>query len=229
MYLPWIGQFNQAFLSDIYVFLNDVQFARGFINRVQVSTKEGQAWLTVPTYGSKRARLTDMHVLDSEQWWPLHRIRLQRAVSSNAYKSDAMNAIEEVDEIISFGSYGSLADLNERLFTHFCKKLLGLDCPVFKYSSDVKVTASGSSRILEICKIYEAKTYITGHGARAYLNIDDFRKNNISVKIMNYKFTNTVINFTPFVNCLEAVSHLGYRRFREALKSTLEVAIEFRP
>ena len=49
-YLPWLGYFYKIANSDVFVFLDDVQFSKNsYTNRVQVFGKdEKMRWLTVP-------------------------------------------------------------------------------------------------------------------------------------------------------------------------------------
>ena len=50
MFFPWVGIFEQIRLADIFVHFDDVQLPWGssFINRVQIKTKDGIKWLTIP-------------------------------------------------------------------------------------------------------------------------------------------------------------------------------------
>ena len=58
MYFPWIGIFEQIRLADVFVFYDDVQFTRGFINRVQYKTPQGTGWITAEYAMLPRATIT---------------------------------------------------------------------------------------------------------------------------------------------------------------------------
>ena len=51
-YLPWLGLFSRIKMSDVHVFLDDVQIERGtknsFTNRNKLRNKKDIFWLTVP-------------------------------------------------------------------------------------------------------------------------------------------------------------------------------------
>ena len=48
-YLPWSGFFKRIMASDVFVFLDDVQYSRGdWDNRNKIRTSEDSMWLTVP-------------------------------------------------------------------------------------------------------------------------------------------------------------------------------------
>jgi len=48
-YLPWIGYFEKIIQSDIFIYLDTVQFEKNnFTNRNKIKTAQGEIWLTVP-------------------------------------------------------------------------------------------------------------------------------------------------------------------------------------
>ena len=48
-FLPWIGFFDMADLSENIVFLNDVDYSKNsWHNRNQIRTKNGLEWITIP-------------------------------------------------------------------------------------------------------------------------------------------------------------------------------------
>ena len=48
-YNPWLGYINKISLSDLFIFLDTVQFEKNsFINRNKIKTPQGTMWLTIP-------------------------------------------------------------------------------------------------------------------------------------------------------------------------------------
>ena len=48
-YLPWLGFFKKMMNSELFVFLDDVQFRKkGWQNRNRIRTNKGTALLSVP-------------------------------------------------------------------------------------------------------------------------------------------------------------------------------------
>lgn len=48
-YLPWLGYFQKIAQSDIFVFLDDVQFTKGgYTNRVHIAESLTPGWLPIP-------------------------------------------------------------------------------------------------------------------------------------------------------------------------------------
>ena len=50
VYLPWLGLIHKAFLADVFVFMDDVQYlSQDWNNRNRIKNPQGKAiWLTVP-------------------------------------------------------------------------------------------------------------------------------------------------------------------------------------
>ena len=48
-YIPWIGYFDKMSKSDVFVFLDSVEYSSGsVINRNKIRNATGWNWLTVP-------------------------------------------------------------------------------------------------------------------------------------------------------------------------------------
>ena len=70
MFMPWIGLFQQFNLAKTIVYFDDVQLplGRSFTNRVQVQTKDGVKWLTVPIKRSGKQLIKDVKIDNSSDW-----------------------------------------------------------------------------------------------------------------------------------------------------------------
>ena len=69
MYFPWVGLLEQVRLADSFVHYDDVQFDRGFYNRVQVKTEQGSRWITLPLSNHRRGQKIDEIVVDDNMNW----------------------------------------------------------------------------------------------------------------------------------------------------------------
>ena len=69
-YLPWLGYFHKILLSDVFVYLDTVQFEKNsFINRNKILGASGSFWLTVPvkTKGHTDKTLMDLEI-NGDHW-----------------------------------------------------------------------------------------------------------------------------------------------------------------
>ena len=54
-YLPWLGYFNMMAQADVFVLLDNVQFAKkSWQQRNRIKTSQGELMLTVPVISAQR-------------------------------------------------------------------------------------------------------------------------------------------------------------------------------
>jgi hypothetical protein len=207
MYFPWCGLLEQARMADVFVHYDDVQFARGFFNRVQVKTEHGIKWLSVPLSNQHRGQTIDECQIDSTNWQSKHRETL-RAANRNAPFLSEMLAV--VDGVFTerYESLGSLA----RATISSLVRAFDLPQPIFVHSAELGVSGSSSRRLLDITTLLEGNVYLTGRGALNYLDHSIFEERGIEVRYMDYSIGPWAQNhgeFTPFVTALDTLACLG--------------------
>lgn len=210
MFFPWVGIFEQIKLSDIYVHYDDVQFplGRSFINRVQLKTIDGSNWLTAPVKKSNSLSLIkDVFLDDSQNWKRKHLNSLHHNYANAPHKKEMLSLVEEIYDT----NLAKIAELNiyaiEKIWEY-----LEIKEVVFLRSSDLNIDGSSSERLIKIIKKIHSNEYITGHGAKNYMNHDLFENENISVNYMNYEkipYTQLYGDFNPYVSILDLIANLG--------------------
>lgn len=208
MYLPWAGVFEQIRLCDVFVHLDDVQLPQGrhFTNRVQIKTPEGQKWMTVPLVHSSRGLIKDVQMDESSDWRNLHLRIFSQSLAKTPFCGEA---IELLREIYAFRS-DKLCDFNINAIEKIAS-FLKLH-RVFLKSSDLNVSASSSQKLLEIVKILKGRSYITGHGAKNYLDHELFEQSNVEVEYLDYNilpYQQLYGEFTPYVSVIDLIANSG--------------------
>ena len=90
-----------------------------------------------------------------------------------------------------------------------------------QWSSAMGVEGTGSARVLAVCEALGAERYVTGHGAREYLNHESFEAAGICVEYLDYQkreYPQLHGAFTPFVSALDLAANCG-RAGREVIDS----------
>lgn len=212
MYFPWVGLLEQIRLADIFIHYDDVQYARGFFNRVQIKTANGSKWLTVPLRDQHRGQFIDEVLVDNRiDWRTQHRDMLKQAYSRAPYRAEMLAL---VDQVFS-KEYLVIADL-ARESTLFLANYFGLvEGREFGSSSKMGVAGKGGQRLCDLCLLLGASVYVTGHGARNYLDHELFDKSGIRVEYMKYRMTpyqQLHGGFTPYVTALDLIANCGKER-----------------
>lgn len=210
MLFPWVGLFEQIKLADKYVHYSDVQFSKGsFVNRVQVKTTQGMRWMTVPLRKLRLGqRICDVQINENTDWRNQHREMLRQAYRQAPY---AEHMLALVDNVYS-RDYKNLGELSRATIETVCK-YLGLDSGrEFFDIRDLGIAGSGSQRVLDTVLALEGSCYITGHGARDYLQHSRFESSGIRVNYMSYRkhpYPQLNGEFTPYVTILDLIANTG--------------------
>lgn len=182
-YLPWMGYFDKIAQSDVFVFLDTVQYEKNsFINRNKIRTVDGTQWLTIPVIGKDHLSHTLKDTLiDNQQNW---RIKHERSIVQWYSKCPDFDSKMPILRSELYRDDDFLADYcyNQLLFW---LKQLGLDTKMVR-SSTLQIAGSKSDLVLEICKTLSATTYVSGSLGRGYLVEEDFSSVGIQVIYQDY-------------------------------------------
>ncbi len=210
MYFPWVGILEQVRLSNIFVHYEDVQFTRGsYSNRVQVKTEGGTRWLTVPLRNQILGqRINEVEIDYRTDWQRSHRDILKQAHAKSKFRAEMFDL---VDDVFS-RQYDNLADLSKASMMSLIR-YFGLEHGrTFIDSTDLAIGGSSSQRVIDICVRLDAGHYITGHGARNYLEHEAFEATDIDVGYIGYglsTYGQLHGTFTPFVTALDLIANCG--------------------
>mgnify|MGYP003585779158 CR=1 FL=1 len=182
-YLPWLGYFQKIMKSDIYVFLDSVQFEKNsFTNRNKIKTPQGSVWLTIPVLTKDHTKLTINEIqIDNRQDWKRKHLN---AIFLNYKKAPRFEYCYSKLEVL-YQSQSQL--LSEICWEHlnFWLNELGINKKVVR-SSQLPITSKKSELILDLCRYFGAHHYISGVLGRNYLTEDIFRQAGIHIEYQDY-------------------------------------------
>jgi hypothetical protein len=212
-YLPWLGYFHKIGASDIFIFLDNVQYEKnGFQNRNKIRTSAGARWLTVPviTKGASTQKLKDVLIDTTQKWQKSH-----WGMMSSQYK-EAPYFAEHADFFSGVYSqkWEKLVALNMEIITYFLE-YLGIKNDILM-ENELEIDSMQSQRIIDICKKLGADTYLSGAGAKEYLEEDKFIE--AGIKLAYQDFTHPVYrqqymssenDFIPFMSMVDLLFNEG--------------------
>jgi len=184
-YLPWLGYFNRIKKSDIFVFLDNVQFEKNsFINRNKVKTANGPVWLTVPVKLKRHTQSTikDTLVDSSTDWREKHLKTIYYAYKKAPRFKEKYGKLEMLYSM-PFATVSSLC------YHHLLWWLgeLGILTRVCRVSDISIPLGKKSDLVLDICKYLGADYYLSGPMGRDYLNEGKFSDSKIKVIYHEFK------------------------------------------
>ncbi len=209
MYFPWVGFLEQVKIADVFIHYDDVQYARGFYNRVQVKTESGSKWMTVPLRGHRRGQRIDEVLVDNRTDWRSQHKDILKQAYLNAPHRDEMLSL--VDKVFSKKIY-TLQDISRESTIALARYFNICNDTEFLDSSNMRVQGASSQRLHDLCVAVEADRYITGHGAKNYLDHELFERSKIKIEYMDYKmlpYSQLYSGFNPYVTALDLVANCG--------------------
>lgn len=208
MFFPWIGIFEQLRLANLFIHYDDVQFPQGrsFMSRVQIKTHSGIQWLTVPVVREKNQLIKDVLIDEAQEWRSRHLKTLQLSYAKASFGDEMLNLVNEIYSLKT--KY--LSEFNifaiERIAEFF-------DISTeFAVSSKYQIQTASSEKLFDLMVLIKGEVYITGHGARNYLNHKLFENQGIRVEYMDYKrnpYPQIHGAFDPHVSILDLIANVG--------------------
>jgi len=202
-YIPWLPYFLKIEKSDLFVFLDSVDFQKnGLQNRNEIKTGQGRHWLTIPISHKSGQKISDTMINNNVNWKRKH----WQSLKSCYGKSDYFKCYAPYLESFYEQEWVNLGDLNMEL-TLKMMEWLGIDTPTLK-SSDMGFTTSASDLVLDICRENGATRYITGAGGKNYLELRKFDEEGIEIDFIENKLPRCYKQSFPkvdFVNNLSAI------------------------
>jgi hypothetical protein len=214
-YLPWLGFFEQFFVSDIFVFLDDVQYTKQDWrnrNRIRSDTVPGWSWLTVPVkVSNRRIKICEVKIDYSRNWIKRHLNLIRQHYRTSPY-------FNEVFAIIAEGlkrRHIYLSDLTIDLVLGLCG-YLGIGRKTLRASDLVIGEADKNMRLITICRQTGIDLFYDGQKARTFLDADLFARHGIRVVFQRYGHPSYQQFYKPFIPYLSIVD-LIFSRGRESI------------
>jgi hypothetical protein len=182
-YIPWKGYFDLIAAVDTFVIYDQMQYTReDWRNRNVIKTANGLTWLTVPVRQSGRfgQRICDTEI-SGNQWSRKHWKSIENSYRRAPYFEEIARLLLPIYEDANIIH---LSVLNRRLIEVVCA-YLGITTRLVD-SSEVELTGERSERVAHVCKQLDARCYVSGPAASAYLNEADFVSRGISVEWFDY-------------------------------------------
>ena len=188
-YLPWMGYFDLMDQSDVFVFLDDVQFSRrSWQQRNKIKTTAGSQWLTVPVMRNHGPEVREVDIrevgIDNTFDWASKHLK---AIKFNYNRAKCFRDYSDEIETVYGSRWEKLFDLNVSLILRIAK-LLGIKSTII-FSSQLAVAGSKTEKLVGLCKRVNADIYLSPVGSAEYINENDiFNDHGIQLKYHSFRF-----------------------------------------
>jgi hypothetical protein len=179
-FAPFPDFFYQANLCDIFVILDTVQFPRGttWLTRNRFKNDQGTLWMTIPVWkkGLGLQRIDEVGICHECRQAQKHLLSLKQAYAHAPYLSDHLQFAEKLFST----AFDRLIDFNMAIIGHLSLNL-GVNTEIRRLS-ELNIKTGGDHLLIEICRFFNASTYLAPTAAGKHLNADLFAKAGIELR-----------------------------------------------
>jgi hypothetical protein len=208
-YIPYLGYFYKIAKSDVFIFLDDVQFSNDNMHHWnRIKTPQGDCRLKIPVVHSFGDSIVQVRTKDDLKWKEKHLKTIQMNYSKSKFYKDIFPQYSE----LLMDEYTDLADMNITINKYICEGF-GYNTE-FRRSSSIDITSLKEERVIDICLSLGATTYLSGNGARVYQKEENFLDKGIRLKYTNYTpfiYNQLWGDFTPNLSILDYIFNCGFK------------------
>ncbi|MCK5082503.1 MAG: WbqC family protein [Candidatus Omnitrophica bacterium] len=209
-YLPWLGYFDLMDQSDVFVFLDSVQFdKRSWQQRNRIKCPNGEQMLTVPvlTKGLFRQKIFEARIDPDSNFADSHIRSIQLNYAKAKYFPQYFGQLEAILK----KRQTLLVDLNMDLISWF-KEVLGIKAQTIR-SSSLNILGKKADLLANICKELNIEHYLSPAGSGGYIGEDNvFDEYGIRLSYQNYEpvlYRQLYGEFIPYLSVLDLLFNEG--------------------
>jgi WbqC-like protein family len=221
-YFPWLGMLDKIRKSDVFMIMDEVQLSdSGYQHRNLLITADGKTkFLTIPFVRRGYLKLPFREIeIASSDWGSKHLSFIKNTYRKHPYADEVMPRLEA----FYAADYRLLVDAvvaSMRLSLEF----FGIETQViFQSEMNYDHSLRRGDLVIALARAAGAKCYISGSGAKAYLDESAFagdmslRYNTFRQQSYSQKGSTT---FQPGLACLDAMFNLGVEASRSLLEAS---------
>jgi len=208
-FLPYLGFFHRLLSIDLFIILDDVQFEKGgWHHRDKIKTKQGEQWLSLSIKkGVFPQNINQVELAKNSHIWVEKNLNL---LIENYKRSQFFDSyFPEIQKIYLTG-FQKMTDLNIA-FLDFFLEVFDLQVNVV-ISSSLNTEGHSNQKLINLIKVTDGTHYLSGVGARAYLNEEMFTQEGIIVEWQNFShpiYPQLHGEFIPYLSCIDLLFNCG--------------------
>lgn len=211
-FLPWAGYFNMIKNSDIFIFLDDIQYKKRSWqqrNRIVEFSKNDYQWLTVPVKSKNKyyQKFKDVEIdLEDKNYNKISKI-IKFNYQSLPYFKDLFIDIESILE----KKNKFLINLNVELIKKICN-FLKIE-KKFLFSSSFNLNSKKSQLLFDLTKAVDGSIYLSAPGSAIFFkDHNPFAQSNIKLKYHEYvckEYNQRTKNFLSHCSIIDMIFNIG--------------------
>ena len=217
--MPWIGYFYKIFKSDVFIFVDDVQFTKSgssYTNSVQFNERGKLIRLTVPI---KRVRGTTENINEIVYAKNNWQRKIIRSLELNYAKCDYYKIHKDFIFDLINSTSENYSEYNINFITEISKKF---DFKTeFRISSEIDKDSieNATDRIVKLAKTVNATHFISGRGGDNYQDHNLYKENGIELiysDFIDFEYKQYKSEeFIKGLSIIDAIFNIGFENLKE--------------
>ena len=220
-FFPWLGYFDKIMKSDVFIFIDDVQFPKTggcWTNRVKLLVKGQNQWITGSidrNYKGTRTILEMVYITKN-----LWREKLIKTIESNYGRHPYFCEVMEVIKPLILNKESNLAEYNIHAIKTICR-WLKLEVKKLYRSSELKHENSSNKLLCSLTKTVKGDLYMFGKGSEQYQ--DEAIFSSLGIKLIAQNFVHPSYlqknrqGFVMGLSIIDVAMNLGWKGVSELL------------
>lgn len=222
-YFPWLGWLHKVMHSDLFILMDDVQLSDSAYQHrnlfLTIGGKEKYLSVGIRKKEYKKYSIKDLALRPDFDWQGEHLRFLEANYSKHPYYKEVMEAVSKVFEQ-KYETLGQvLDDVTYTTLSLFDIKTKVVKQSELEYDKDVRK----GDLVIELVKVVDCDTYLSGKGAREYMDDSEYEKAGISLIYQEFKhpeymqYNSGKDQFVPGISSLDILFNLGIEQARKVL------------
>lgn len=219
-FMPWLGFFDRLLRADLFIALDHVQFvtgtSRSWMHRDVIKTPGGPKWLSLSVKKAPfGAPIRDIR-LSPEPAWRAANLNLLR---ENYRKAPCFGEVFPAVEAVYGAGHDGLSEMSLASID-MLSDMLGVQTPRM-LSSEMQPAGVNNAMLIDLLQKAGATHYLSGLGARAYLDPALFSQAGIEVVWQDFRhpvYPQLHGEFKPGLSALDMLCNCGSCHSRELIR-----------
>lgn len=214
-FFPWLGYFDKIIKSDLFIFLDHVQFPKSqgqWTNRVKLLIGGNAKWFSAPInrkfHGLKSINEIEFSLVNP---W---RNKMLKNINQNYKKAPYFDQIKPWLEPIILNPENNIAKYNTHAILNIAGQL-GISREKFYWSSALPYSGTANEMLVSLTKAVRGTSYMCGGGADGYQDDSFFESSGVSLLYQNFKHPEyeqfNIDPFIPGLSIIDALMNCGFR------------------
>ena len=182
-FFPYFGFFNKINKSNIYVVMDKVQLSKsGWTHRDKIKTTKEINWITIPIKNIKKKQLIKDCLIDNDiNWKKKHLDIIGQNYKGSKFVNEGIDLIRDLYKLNTNYLFEFNFNIINKLF-----EILKINVET-QLLSELAVSGDKSQLLINILKKVGSNKYMSGEGAKNFIDLKLFRNNNIEIIFNNFK------------------------------------------